>query len=185
MPPFWIPFFQMSSASYDNLNVLENATHRILQDFEIPTDHQILARRTDLVRINPPPKKKTKKRGEPVCRIVDSPSRQTPEWKSKTKTGSIYLDLGRELKELSWIRVTVMPFVVGAFGKVPKGLVRRLKGLKIGERAETSQTKNVKIDQNTEKCPGNLRRFAVTQIPLKDHHLTLVWKTRKIFNTSK
>ena len=32
----------------------------------------------------------------------------------------------------------------------------------------------VEFGQNTEKSPGNLRRLVVTQIPLKDHQLTLV-----------
>ena len=31
--------------------------------------------------------------------------------------------------------------------------------------------------QNTEKSPGDLRRLAVTQSSVKDHHLTLLWKT--------
>ena len=32
----------------------------------------------------------------------------------------------------------------------------------------------IKIGQNTEKSPRDLRRFAVTQTPVKDHQLTLV-----------
>ena len=32
----------------------------------------------------------------------------------------------------------------------------------------------IEIGQNTEKIPGDLRRFAVTQTPEKDHLLTLV-----------
>ena len=36
-----------------------------------------------------------------------------------------------------------------------------------------------KIGQNTEKSPGDLKRLAVNQTPVKDHQLTLVWKTRK------
>ena len=31
--------------------------------------------------------------------------------------------------------------------------------------------------QNTEKSPGDLRRLAVTQTPVKDHQLTLMRKT--------
>ena len=30
--------------------------------------------------------------------------------------------------------------------------------------------------QNTEKSPGDLRRFAVTQASVKDHQLKLMWK---------
>ena len=35
----------------------------------------------------------------------------------------------------------------------------------------------IENSQNTEMSPGNLRRLAVTQIPVKDHQLTLTWKT--------
>ena len=37
----------------------------------------------------------------------------------------------------------------------------------------------IRISQNTEKSPGDLRRFAVTQTPVENHQLTLVWKTLK------
>ena len=30
--------------------------------------------------------------------------------------------------------------------------------------------------QNIEKNPGDVRRLAVTQIPVKDHQLMLMWK---------
>ena len=50
-------------------SVLENETHKLLWDFEIQTDHLILARRPDLVIIqktnNPPPKKKPNKNNPP------------------------------------------------------------------------------------------------------------------------
>ena len=36
-----------------------------------------------------------------------------------------------------------------------------------------------KICQNTEKSLGDLRRLAVTQTPVENHQLTLVWKTLK------
>ena len=31
--------------------------------------------------------------------------------------------------------------------------------------------------QNTKKSPGDLRRLDITQTPVKDHQLTLMWKT--------
>ena len=37
----------------------------------------------------------------------------------------------------------------------------------------------IKIGQNTEKSPGDLRRLAVTQTPVKKHQWLLVWKTHK------
>ena len=41
-------------------SVLENETHKIIWDFEIKTDHPILARRPDLVLINTKKRKKEK-----------------------------------------------------------------------------------------------------------------------------
>ena len=35
------------------------------------------------------------------------------------------------------------------------------------------------IGQNTEKSPGYFKRLAVTQTPVKNYQLTLVWKTLK------
>ena len=37
----------------------------------------------------------------------------------------------------------------------------------------------IKISQNTEKSPGDLKRLAVTPAPIEDHWSTLVWKTLK------
>ena len=45
-------------------SVLENDTHNLLWDFDIQTDHQISARRSDLIIIN----QKKKKR---ICKLVD------------------------------------------------------------------------------------------------------------------
>ena len=36
------------------------------------------------------------------------------------------------------------------------------------------------ISQNTEKSPGNLRRFAVTQTPVENHRLMLMWKNTQM-----
>ena len=41
----------------------------------------------------------------------------------------------------------------------------------------------IEIGQNTEKGPGDLRRLAVTQTPVKDHQITLMWKTLKMIIT--
>ena len=35
------------------------------------------------------------------------------------------------------------------------------------------------IIQNSEKGPGDLRKLDITQSPVKDHLLTLAWKTCK------
>ena len=38
----------------------------------------------------------------------------------------------------------------------------------------------IKIGQNTEKSPGYFMRLAVTQTPVKDNQLTLMWKSCKM-----
>ena len=50
-------------------SVQENETYKLLWDFDIQTDHQISARRPDIIIINKKKKKKRKK--ERTCRIVD------------------------------------------------------------------------------------------------------------------
>ena len=68
----------------------------------------------------------------------------------------------------------VIPLVVRALSTVPKGLIKRLEDLEIRGRVETIQTTAfVVISQNTEKSPGDLRRLSITQIPVKNHQLTL------------
>ena len=37
----------------------------------------------------------------------------------------------------------------------------------------------IEIDQNTEKSLGDWRKLAVTQTPMKDNQLTLIWTTLK------
>ena len=52
-----------------------------------------------------------------------------------------YLDLAREFKKKLWnMKVTIIPIVIGAFGTVTKGLLKRLENLETGGRVETIQT---------------------------------------------
>ena len=99
-------------------SVLENATHKLLWDFNIQTDHLIPARRPDLIIIN----KKKKKR---TCKIVDFavPADHRIKLKECEKRDK-YLDLDRELKKLWNMQVTIIPIVIGAFGTVTKGLLK-------------------------------------------------------------
>ena len=78
-----------------------------------------------------------------------------------------YLDLYRELKKLWNMKVMLIPIVIGVLRTILKGLIKRWENLEI--RAQ------VEIGQNTEDS----WRFAVTQTPMKDHQLTLVWKALK------
>ena len=76
------------------------------------------------------------------------------------------------------MKVTIIPIVIGAFGTVTKGLLKGLEELDVGGRVETIQTTAITENcQNTEKSDGDLRRLAITQSPVKDHQLTLMWKT--------
>ena len=91
-----------------------------------------------------------------------------------------YLDLARDLKKF-WTMKMMLIFKIGAFEMVPKGLVRGLE--RIGYRKTSKDYANYSITksgQNTEKSPGDVRRLVVTWIPVKDHQLTLVWKTQRV-----
>ena len=72
------------------------------------------------------------------------------------------------------MQVTIIPLVIGAFGTVTKGLLKELENLKVGGRVETIQTYLIEKGQNTKKSPGDLRRLAITQTPVKNHRLTLM-----------
>ena len=72
------------------------------------------------------------------------------------------------------MKVTVIPIVIGAFGTVTKGIIKGPGGFgswrPSGDHPNNSVIEN---GQNTEKSPGNLRRLAVTQSPVKDHQMSL------------
>ena len=112
--------------------VLENATHKLLWDFNIQTDHLIPAWRPDLIIINK--KKRT-------CKIVDFaiPADHWIKLKECEKKDK-YLDLARELKKLWNMKGTIIPIVIGAFGRITKGLLKGLEDLEVGGRVETIQT---------------------------------------------
>ena len=77
------------------------------------------------------------------------------------------------------MRVTAVPVVIGAFGTVTNGFMGK-RGL--GSWWPSGDHPNYYIienGQNTEKSPGDLRRLAVTQIPVKDHQITLMSITLK------
>ena len=50
-----------------------------------------------------------------------------------------YQELARELKKLWNMKVTLIPIVSGAFGTIPKGLVKGLEDLEIRGQVETIQ----------------------------------------------
>ena len=113
-------------------SVLENETHKLFWDFEIKTDHLILARRPDLVIIN------KKKRS---CWAVDFAVPVDHRVKLKEcEMRDKHLYLARELQKLWNMKVTVIPVVIGALGMVSKELVQGLEDLEIKGRVETIKT---------------------------------------------
>ena len=73
--------------------------------------------------------------------------------------------------------VTIIPIVIGI---VTKGLIKGLEDLEVGGRVGGRDHPNDNIienGQNTEKSPRDLRWLAVTQTPMKDNQLKLMWKT--------
>ena len=61
-----------------------------------------------------------------------------------------------------------------------KGLSKGLEDLEDGGTSGDHPNYSiVENGQNTDKSPGDLKRLAVTQTPVKDHQLTLMWKTLK------
>ena len=70
-----------------------------------------------------------------------------------------YLDLARELKKLWNMKMTVIPIE-----RSPNAWYRELEELEI-ERS--SKPQHCQIGQNIEKNPGDMRRVALPQTPVK------------------
>ena len=97
-----------------------------------------------------------------------------PKSKTVSENRDKYLDLARELK---------------TFENESDGDAKSIRGARYSHRRIGKETGGIgykstsgdhpdsnliKIDHNTEKCPGNLRRPAVTQTSLEDYQLALV-----------
>ena len=151
--------------------VLENNTHKLLWGFDVHTDHLITPRRPNLIIINK--KKRT-------CKVVDIavPADHRIKLKECEKKDN-YLDLGRELKKLWNMKVTIIPIVIGAFGTVTKRLLKWLEDLEVGERVETIQWQH--YWERPEYCEESLRLEETWchSRSSENHLLTLIWKTLK------
>ena len=123
------------------------------------------------------PKTRPYNNQQKICPIVDFavPADHRIRLKECEKRDK-YLDLEREFKKLRNMKVTIIPIVIGAFGTVTKGLFSGRFG---SWRPSRDHPNNSIIEngQYTEKSPGDLRRLAVTQSPMKDHQMSLMWKT--------
>ena len=113
--------------------VLENETPNLFRDFEIQTYHLISIRRSDRIIIN--------NKNMWTCRVGDFVVPADHRVKLReSEMKDKYLDIVRELKKLWNMKVTVIPIIIGALGKVMKGLVKGLQDLEIRRRVETIQT---------------------------------------------
>ena len=108
--------------------------HKILWDFDIQTDHLILARWLDLVIVN---------KNQRNCWIVGFaiPADHRVKLKDGKKRDK-YLDLAREQKKLWNMKMTVIPIVIGMLSTVTKGLVQGLKELEIRTQWRPSKWQN-------------------------------------------
>ena len=121
-------------------------------------DHQISAKRPDLIIINKKKKEKKKKKKKRTCRIVDFAVPADHRIKLKEcETKDKYLNLAREFKKLRNMKVTIIPIVIGAFGTVTKGLLKGLEDLEVGgwRKVETTQTKAMLRTAVVEKGVNN------------------------------
>ena len=155
-------------------------THKLHWDFCIQTDPLRSARRPDLIINNNNNNNKKKKNENLQNGRLCCPG--WPQSKIESEKDK-YLDLARELKKLWNMRVAIIPIVIRALGDVAKGLIR--EGLR--NKCTSGDNSNyciIEVDQNTEKSPGDLRKLDVTQTPVKDHQLALMWKTQGVNNNN-
>ncbi len=81
-----------------------------------------------------------------------------------------YLALARELKKLWNMKVTIVPI-----WHSNKRIIKRPGGLGSWRAGRDYPNDSIVEDgQNTETSPGDLRRLAVIQTPVKNHQLTLM-----------
>ena len=106
--------------------------HKTVCDFEIITNHQISARRLDLVIVN-------EKRTSRIVDMAVLANHRVKIKENEKKKSDEYLDLVRERKKLRNMKVTVVQIVIGALRTIPKGAVKGLEGFEIIGRAKTIQ----------------------------------------------
>ena len=153
-------------------SVLENDTHKLLQELDIRTDPPNLGQKT--VPNNNQQKKRT-------CKIVDFvvPAYHRIKLKECEKKDK-YFDLARELIKLWNMKVAIIQIKIGAFGTVTIGLLKILEDLEVGGLGSWRTRRGhpnysiIKNGQNTEKCHGDLKRLSATQTRGKDHQLIVM-----------
>ena len=103
---------------------VEDEDYKLLWDFSVRTDHEIGARRTDLVIID---------KRDKSCQIIDVaiPEDNGVREKEDEKVEK-YQDLAREVRKMWGVRTKVIPVVVGALGSIPLRLNDNLRAIEVG-----------------------------------------------------
>ena len=103
-----------------------------MRDFNILTDHDMEARRPNLVVVY---------EKERSCKIIDFavPGDSRIEEKEKDKVEKCQ-DLGKELQKIWNVKVKIIPLVLGSLGAIPKQFGNRLK--QIGIIVGTAEVQN-------------------------------------------
>ena len=96
-----------------------------------------------------------------------------------------YVQLSRELKEnVEHKRDCDTNSSVGTWNGPPGLEKKKTAGIGNSKKQNHPDHSVVKIGLNTEKSHGDLKRFDVTQTPVKTHQLTRQWKTRTKWNNN-
>ena len=95
----------------------------MLWDFSVRTDHEIEARKPDLLIID---------KSENNCKIIDVAIPEDGRVRAKEdEKVEKYQDLAREVRKIWGVRTKVIPIVVGALGSMPLRLKESLRSIGI------------------------------------------------------
>ena len=72
------------------------------------------------------------------------------------------------------MKVTIVPIVIGTLCTMTKGLLKSLEDLDWRTGRDNRNDSIAKNSQKPETSPGDLRRLAVTQTPVKNYQLSLM-----------
>ena len=70
--------------------------------------------------------------------------------------------------------IIIIIIIIGAFGTVSKRLLKGLEAWKLADEWRHPNDGIIENGQNTKKSPGDFKRLALTQTPVKNHRLTLM-----------
>ena len=73
------------------------------------------------------------------------------------------------------VMMMMMTIIIGVLGMVPRSLGKKTARIENQRKNQDHPDHSIiKLCQDTEKSPGDLKRLTVTQIFVKDHQLMLV-----------